>query len=230
MEALTDLGSLEQVGRACGILGRDAWAACVISWECGVPGAGGQASVVNPGEYCIAHAHTHICVHAPTQIHTHANAHTCMPRHAPVLVVMTPLQVGSGPSLPQGESFTSVKAQLLRATHMDVGVLAHKLLDAVGLVQQLSTANQQLRKVCKGGGGVVGLVQQLSTSNQQLHGVQGGATKQAVLWDFVSKEAVQSVGGCSKRSDMMGCHETSCALGLCLKGSCAKCGGLLQKN
>jgi hypothetical protein len=57
------------------------------------------------------------------------------------------VQVGEGPSLPDGESFTSVKAQLLRATHMDVGVLAHKLLDAVGLVQQLSNVNQQLRKV-----------------------------------------------------------------------------------
>ncbi|KAF5841820.1 P-loop containing nucleoside triphosphate hydrolase protein [Dunaliella salina] len=56
-------------------------------------------------------------------------------------------QVGSGPALPEGESFTSVKAQLLRATHMDVGVLAHKLLDAVGLVQQVSNANQQLRKL-----------------------------------------------------------------------------------
>lgn len=56
-------------------------------------------------------------------------------------------QVGEGPALPEGESFTSVKAQLLKATHMDVGVLAHKLLDAVGLVQQLSNTNMQLRKV-----------------------------------------------------------------------------------
>lgn len=61
------------------------------------------------------------------------------------------MQTGEAPALPEGESFTSMKAQLLRATHSDVGELANKLLKAVGLSQQLSSVNQNLRKVREAG-------------------------------------------------------------------------------
>lgn len=48
-------------------------------------------------------------------------------------------------ALPAGVSIDAVRQQVLRSAQQDAGVLAQKFLDAVGLVQQLSAVNSQLR-------------------------------------------------------------------------------------